>query len=101
MKIKHQFIIFRKRQIQLIEVNLIIGNNLLPCEEPIKILRVTLDCKLNMAKHVTSTCRAAYMHIRRINSIRGFLTEYATKILMTSTVLTSLDYCNSTYAGLP
>ena len=66
---KTKFIIFRKRQIQLIEVNLIIGNNLIPCEESIKIL--------------------------------GFLTEHATKILMTSTVLTRLDYCNSTYAGLP
>ena len=54
-----------------------------------------------MEKHVTSTCRAAYMPIRRINSIRGLLTEHATKILMTSTVLTRLDYCNSTYAGLP
>ena len=41
------------------------------------------------------------MHTRRINGIRGFLTEYASKILMTSTVLTRLDYCNSTYAGLP
>ena len=37
----------------------------------------------------------------RINSIRGFLTEHATKILMTSSVLTRLDYCNSAYAGLP
>ena len=98
---KTKFIIFRKRQIQLNEENLIIGNNLIPREESIKILGVTLDCELNMEKHVTSTCRAAYIHIRRINSIRGFLTEHATKILMTSTVLTRLDYCNSTYAGLP
>ena len=98
---KTKFIIFRKRRIQLNEVNLIIGNNLIPCEESIKILGVTLDCELNMEKHVTSTCRAAYIHIRRINSIRGFLTEHATKILMISIVLTRLDYCNSTYAGLP
>ena len=54
-----------------------------------------------MEKHVTSFCRVSYTHIRRINSIRGFLTEHATKILMTSTVLTRLDDCNSTYAGLP
>ena len=50
-----------------------------------------------MEKLVKSTCRAAYMHIRRINSFRGFLTEHATEILMASTVLTRLDYCNSTY----
>ena len=45
---KTKFIIFRKRQIQLNEVNLIIGNNLIPCEESIKILGVTIDCELNM-----------------------------------------------------
>ena len=98
---KTKLIIFRKKQNQLNEVNLSIGNNVIPCEESIKILGVTLDCELNMEKHVTSTCSVSYMHIRRINSIRGFLTEHATKILMTSTVLTRLDYCNSTYPGLP
>ena len=50
---------------------------------------------------MTSTCRVSCMHIRRINSIRGFLNEHATLILMTSTVQTRLDYFNSTYAGLP
>ena len=98
---KTKFIIFRKKQNQLNEVNLTIGKNVILCEESMKILGVTLDCELNMVKHVTSNCRASYMHIRRINSISGFLTEHATKILMTSTVLTHLDYCNSTYAGLP
>ena len=32
------------------------------------------------------------MHTQRINGIRGFLTEHASEILMTSTVLTRLDY---------
>ena len=98
---KTKFITFRKKQNPLNEVNLSIENNEINCEESINILGVTLDCELNMEKHVTSTCRVSYMHIRRINSIRGFLTEYATNILMTSSVLTRLDYCNSIYAGLP
>ena len=98
---KTKFIIFRKKRNQLNDINLTVRNNLIPCEESIKILGVTLDCKRNMEKHVTSTCRVSYMHIRGVNSIRSFLTEHATKILMTSTVLTRLDYCNSTYAGLP
>ena len=97
---KTKFIIFRKKQNQFNEVILTVGNIVIPCEESIKIVGVTLDCKLNMEKHVTSTCRVSYMHIRRINSIRGFLTEHATKILITSTVLNRLDYCNSTNAGL-
>ena len=41
----------------VIVINLTIGNNVIPCEESIKILGVTLDCELNMEKHVTSTCK--------------------------------------------
>ena len=52
-----------------------------------------------MKTHIMNTCRSSYMHIRKINSIRRYLTEHATKSLMNSTVLVGLDYCNSTYVG--
>ena len=54
-----------------------------------------------MEKHIMNTCRSSYMHNRKINSIRKCLSEDANKTLMNSTVLVRLDYCNSTYAGLP
>lgn len=41
------------------------------------------------------------MHIRQINSIRRYLSTDATAILMQSNVLSSFDYCNSIYMGLP
>ena len=41
------------------------------------------------------------MHIRKINSIRQYLSEQATLTLINSTVLIRLDYCNSVYVGLP
>ena len=41
------------------------------------------------------------MQICKINSIRHYLTESSSKTLITSTVLTRLDYCNSVYIGLP
>ena len=41
------------------------------------------------------------MHIRKVNSIRRYLTKDATKLLINSTVLSRLDYCNSSYVGLP
>ena len=39
--------------------------------------------------------------IRNINSIRRYLCEDSTKLLVNSTVLSRLDYCNSIYVGLP
>ena len=47
------------------------------------------------------TCRAANMQIRKINSIRHYLTESSSKTLITSTVQTWLDYCNNVHIGLP
>ena len=41
------------------------------------------------------------MHIRKINSIRRCISKDATKLLINSTVLSRLDYCNSSYEGLP
>ena len=66
-----------------------------------KILGATLDYSMNMKKAITNTCRSTHMHIRKINSIRRYLCEDSTKLLVNSTVLSRLDYCNSIYIGLP
>ena len=98
---KTEFIIFGVHPSQHNNVSLTIGRNDIKLSESIKILGVTLDRKMNMEKHIMNTCRWSYMHIRKINSIRRYLSEHATKTLMNSTVLVRLDYCNSTYVGLP
>ena len=41
------------------------------------------------------------MHIRRINSIRPYLTEEAVKTLIQSVVISRLDYCNCICVGIP
>ena len=52
-----------------------------------------LDSKLSMKKHVIKICQTAYFELKRISSIRRFLTEDATKTLVTSYILSRLDYC--------
>ena len=46
-------------------------------------------------------CRSAYLAMRQIASICRYLTEKNTVQLMCSLVLSRLDYCNATLAGLP
>ena len=74
---------------------------IIPSSEFIKILGITMDRILSMEKDISNTCRAANMQIRKINSIRHYLTESRSKTLITSIVLSRLDYCNSVYIGLP
>ena len=48
-----------------------------------------------------NVCRAAYLELRRINSIRNLLSVDVVKTLVCSLVLSRLDYCNSLLVGLP
>ena len=53
-----------------------------------------------MKKHVIKICQTAYFELKRISSIRRFLTEDATKTLVTSYILSRLDYCNCLLMGI-
>ena len=60
-----------------------------------------MDSTLSMKQHITKVCQTCYFELKRISSIRKFLTEDATKTLVTSCVLSRLDYCNSLLTGCP
>ena len=99
---KTDFIIFSAHADQYKHIRLTAGIDNVQASESIKLLGVTLDHSMNMKKAVANTCRSAHMHIRKINSIRRYLCEDSTKLLVNSTVLSRLDYRNSIYyVGLP
>ena len=60
-----------------------------------------LDKNLNFKHHITTKCSNAMTSIFKIKNIRKYLTQSATEILVLSTVVSHLDYCNSILAGLP
>lgn len=67
----------------------------------VRNLGVTLDQTLSFDQHISSVCQTCYLELRRISSIRHYLSEDATKTLICSFVLSRLDYCNSLLAGCP
>ena len=60
-----------------------------------------LDSELSMKKHVIKICQTAYFKLKCISSIRRFLTEGATKTLVTFYILSRLDYCNCLLSAHP
>ena len=56
---------------------------------------------MTLQKHITNICRSVNMHIRKINSIRRYLSNTAVRTLVQSIVIARLDYCNSVCVGLP
>ena len=54
-----------------------IGDADVPFVSSVKNLGVTLDSNLSMSQHISNTCKAAYIQIRHISSIRHLLTNQA------------------------
>ena len=77
------------------------GPNAVPFQTPAKYLGVHLDEILSMKEQVTSLCRSSYFHLCKIASIRPYLSDESTAQLVSSLILSRLDYCNSTLSGLP
>ena len=67
----------------------------------VRNLGFILDSNLTMKQHVIKTCQTAYYELKRISSIRMYLTEDAAKQLVISCVLSRLGYCNSLLMGTP
>ena len=98
---KVEFIIFNSTNIPSTGYILKIGDNSIPMSGQVKILGVTLYFTMTLDGQIAATCRSSYMHIRRINTIRQYLTNDTVKTLTQSLVTSRLDYCNIIYNGLP
>ena len=57
--------------------------------------------KVSFKQQISHICRAAYCELRKISSVRHYLSTEATKILVSSFVLSRIDYGNALLAGLP
>jgi hypothetical protein len=67
----------------------------------VRNLGIYLDSSLSMDHHINFLCRSVFLELRRIGHLRRHLSVEATKKLVSSFVLSRLDYCNSLLAGLP
>ena len=76
-----------------------IGNAQIPFKKSVKNLGFTLDCHLTMNAHVSNIARTCYFELRRLASIRRFLTSTATATLVSAFVLSIIDYCSSLLFG--
>ena len=81
--------------------SLTLPGSTMPFSYKVRNLGVYLESNLSMDQHVNFLCRSVFLELRRIGHLRHHLTVDATKKLVSSFVLSRLDYCNSLLAGLP
>ena len=87
----------RTKHLHSLPTSITIGNAHIPLI--VKNLGFTLDCQLTMNAHVTNTARTCYFELRRLASVRRFLTSTATATLVSAFVLSRINYCNSLLFG--
>ena len=80
---------------------ILIVDSIIKRSETVRQLGAFLDKNLNFKHHITTKCNNAMKSIIKIKNIRKYLTQSAAEILVLSTVVSHLDYCNSILAGLP
>ena len=63
-------------------------------------LGVHLDQTLSMKQLISSLCHTTFLALRRIASIRPFLSVSSIAKFVASMITSGLDYCNATFAGV-
>ena len=89
----------RSKHLHNLPTSITIGNAQIPFKQSVKNLGFTLDCHLTMNAHVSNIARTCYFELRRLASIRRFLTSTATATLESAFVLSRIYYCNSLLFG--
>ena len=99
---KTEFMLITSKRTKLLHslpTSITIGNAQIPFKKYVKNFGFTLDCHPTMNAHVSNIARRCYFELRRLASIRRFLTSTATATLVSAFVLSRIDYCSSLLFG--
>ena len=89
----------RSTHLHSLPTSITIGSAQIPFKQTVKNLDFTLDCHLTMNAHVSNIARICGFELRRLASIRIFLTSTATATVVSAFALSRIDHCNSLLLG--
>ena len=89
----------RTKHLHNLPTSITIGNARFPSNSLWRIWVLYLDCHLSTSAHFSNIAWTCYFEMRRLASIRRFLTSTATATLVSAFVLSRIDYCNSLLFG--
>ncbi len=80
---------------------LIVGDAVIKPVTSVRNLGSHFDMHLTMSDHVKETCRKCNFHLRRIATIRAYITKSVCHKLVIALVVSNLDYCNALLCDIP
>ena len=99
---KTELILFtskRTKHLHNLPTSITMGKVQIAFKQYVKNLGFTLDCHLTTNAHVSNIARTCYFELRRLASIRRFLTSTETATLVSAFVLSRIEYYNSQLFG--
>ena len=77
-----------------------IGSSNIPFKTSVKYLGVKIDQTLSMQDQMSSVCRSFFLKLRRLASIKPYLSERTSARQVAALTTSRLDYCSFVLAGL-
>ena len=78
-----------------------VGDSVVTRSTNVKYLGVKLDQNLTLKEQVSSKCGLAMANIKKVRSIRNYISVALCNQIVVALVLSHLDYANALYNGLP
>ena len=99
---KTEFLILGKKahRSKINTESVLIGETSVHPNQQARNLGVIFDSEMKLDKHVQATVRSAYFHLRKIASIREYITQDQAETLVHAFITSRLDYCNSILFGV-
>jgi len=100
---KTEFIVFATPQVFRIlpsDIQLKLGDLVIPASSSVKNLGVTFDTNLCMTDQISALCKSVNFHLHWLWSIIMFLTQDACHHAVRALILSRLDYANSLLYGV-
>jgi len=85
---------------QLTQLQLWVGSDHISSASAVRDLGIYIDSDVSMTSHVAKTVSACYSVLRQLRTIRLSVSRSVLQSLVSSLVLSQLDYGNSTLAGV-
>lgn len=85
--------------LESMNISIQVGESHIETSSSARNLGVELDASMTMERQVAATVKSAYFHLRRIHSIRRYLTDAACAKSIHACVTSRLDYSNALLLG--
>ena len=77
-----------------------IKSSSVPVSSSVKNLGCYLDANFTMSCQINNICQQSYYHLKNIGIIRSYINKKYSQLLVSSLVMSRINYCNSLLTGV-